>query len=417
MAARPSFDRSPWLLERDVSYLNHGSFGACPDPVLEAQRVWRERLEAHPVRFLDRELERHLDEARHRVGAFLGADPDGLAFVPNATTGVSTVLGSLRFRAGDELLAGDHEYNATLNALRAAAARDGARVVIVPLPFPIRDPSQAVEAYLNAVTDRTRFALVSHVTSPSALVLPVEAIVRELDRRGVDTLVDAAHAPGMIEVDVGRLGAAYWTGDGHKWLCAPRGSGILHVRADLRDRIHPLVVSHGANAERAHRPRFRLEFDWPGTVDPTPHLSLPAAIRYVGGIHDDGWSGLMAANRTLARHARDALCAALGVPAPAPDDMLGAMAAVPLPGLAATAPAAERLQADLRDEDGIEVPVIPFPVAAARDDGVGPSQLLVRVSAQVYNRPEEYDALAAVLARRLRTVSGPRSLLGRLRRG
>ena len=417
MAARPSFDRSPWLLERDVSYLNHGSFGACPDPVLEAQRVWRERLEAHPVRFLDRELEHHLDEARHRVGAFLRADPDGLAFVPNATTGVSTVLGSLRFRAGDELLAGDHEYNATLNALRAAAARDGARVVIVPLPFPIRDPSQAVEAYLNAVTDRTRFALVSHVTSPTALVLPVEAIVRELDRRGVDTLVDAAHAPGMIEVDVGRLGAAYWTGDGHKWLCAPRGSGILHVRADLRDRIHPLVVSHGANAERAHRPRFRLEFDWPGTVDPTPHLSLPAAIRYVGGIHDDGWSGLMAANRALARHARDALCAALGVRAPAPDDMLGAMAAVPLPGLAATAPAAERLQADLRDEDGIEVPVIPFPVAAARDDGVGPSQLLVRVSAQVYNRPEEYDALAAVLARRLRTVSGPRSLLGRLRRG
>ena len=417
MPAPRSFDRSPWLLEPDVSFLNHGSFGACPDPVLEAQRVWRERMEAQPVRFLGRELEAHLDDARLRVGQFLRADPEGIAFVPNATAGVSTVLASLRFQAGDELLASDHEYNATLNALRAAATRDGARVVIVRIPFPIRDPSQAVEAYLGAVTERTRLALVSHVTSPTALILPVAAIVRELDRRGVDTLVDGAHAPGMIDVDLGALGAAYWSGNGHKWLCAPKGSGILHVRADLRDRIHPLVVSHGANTERVDRPRFRLEFDWQGTADWTSHLSLPAAIRYVGGIHDDGWNGLRGANRALARHARDLLCSALGVSAPAPDAMLGAMASVPLPGIAPTTAAAERLQSELRDEERIEVPIVAFPVAAARDPGVGPSQLLVRVSAQVYNRPAEYEALAAALARRLRTSSGPRSLLGRLRRG
>jgi isopenicillin-N epimerase len=412
---RPA-DRSPWLLERDVAYLNHGSFGACPDPVLEAQRVWRERMEAQPVRFLGRELERHLDEARQRVAVFLRADPDGLAFVPNATTGVSTVLASLRFRPGDELLAGDHEYNATLNALRAAAARDGARVVIVRIPFPVRDPSEALEAYLQAVTERTRFALVSQVTSPTGLVLPVGAIVRELDRRGVDTLVDGAHAPGMVDVDLGALGAAYWAGNGHKWLCAPKGSGLLHVRADLRDRIHPLVVSHGANDDRHGRPRFRLEFDWPGTADPTPYLSMPAAIRYVGGLHDDGWAGLMTANRALALRGRDAVCAALGVPAPAPDTMLGAMAAVPLPGIAPTRAAAERLQAELLEEDRIEVPVIAFPVRAATDDG-SPAQLLVRLSAQAYNRPAEYDRLAAALARRVRTASGPRSLLGRLRRG
>ena len=417
MAAPRPVDRSPWLLERDVAFLNHGSFGACPDPVLEAQRVWRERMEAQPVRFLGRELERHLDEARQRVAVFLKADPDGLAFVPNATTGVSTVLASLRFQPGDELLAGDHEYNATLNALRAAAARDGATVVIVRIPFPVRDSSEAVEAYLQAVTDRTRFALVSQVTSPTALLMPIGAIVRELDRRGVDTLVDGAHAPGMVDVDLGSLGAAYWTGNGHKWLCGPKGSGLLHVRADQRDRIHPLVVSHGANDVRPGRTRFRAEFDWPGTADPTAHLALPAAIRYVGGLHEDGWAGLMAANAALARRGRDALCAALGVPAPAPDGMLGSMASVPLPAIAVSRAAAERLQAELLDEDRIEVPIIAFPARAAAEDGAGPAQLLVRISAQAYNRPGEYDALAAALARRVRAASGPRSLLGRLRRG
>ena len=416
MAAR-TFDRSPWRLEPDVSFLNHGSFGACPEPVLEAQRAWRERLEREPVRFLDRELEGHLDAARSDVAAFLGADPEGLAFVPNTTTGVSTVLASRRFGPGDELLACDHEYNATLNALRAAAARDGATVVIVRVPFPVRDPSEIVEAFIEAVTPRTRLAMVSHVTSPTALVMPVAALVRELDRRGVDTLVDGAHAPGMLTVNLDELGAAYWTGNGHKWLCAPKGSGVLHVRADLRAGIRPLVVSHAANTDRTDRSRYHLGFDWTGTGDPTPYLAMPAAIRFVGGLHEDGWSGLMAANAALARTGRDRLCEALGVAAPAPDTMLGSMAAVPLPDLAPTAASAQHLQAALFDEDRIEVPVLVFPVRAAVEAGGGPAQVLVRISAQHYNRPEEYTWLAERLAARARAARSPRSLLGRLRRG
>lgn len=412
-----TFDRSPWLLEPTVSFLNHGSFGACPEPVLEAQRVWRERMEAEPVRFLDRELEGHLDEARRLVGVFLNADPEGLAFVPNATTGVSTVLASLRFQPGDELLACDQECNATLNAMRAAADRDGAHLVIVKVPFPIHDPSQFVEAYLEAVTPRTRFALVSQVTSPTALITPVIALVRELDRHGVDTMVDGAHAPGMVPVNLDGLGAAYWTGNAHKWLCAPKGAAVLHVRVDLRSRIRPLVVSHGANSDRPDRSRFRLGFDWTGTNDPTPILALPAAIRYVGGLHDEGWAGLMASNATLARRGRDAICSALGVPAPAPDAMLGSMASIPLPGLAPTAAAADRLQTALFDEDQIEVPVMAWPVPAAVPPDEGPAALLVRVSAQQYNRLDEYVALADSLARRLKGPSRPRSLLGRLRRG
>jgi isopenicillin-N epimerase len=218
----------------------------------------------------------------------------------------------------------------------------------------------------------------------------------------------------MLPVDLAALEAAYWTGNGHKWLCAPKGSGVLHVRADLRDRIRPLVVSHAANDDRTARSRFLAGFDWTGTGDPTAYLSMPAAIRFVGGLHDDGWSGLMAANAALARHARDRLCAALEVPRPAPDSMLGSMAAVPLPTLPANAAAARRLQAQLFDEDRIEVPVIPFPVRAALPPGGMPSRALVRASAQRYNRPEEYDWLAERLASRLRERS-PRSLLSRLR--
>jgi len=412
-----TFDRSPWLLDPDISFLNHGSFGACPEPVLEAQRAWRDRMEHEPVRFLGRELEGHLDQARNEVATFLGADPEGLAFVANTTTGVSTVLGSVRFKPGDELLASDHEYNATLNALRGAAERDGATVVIVRVPFPVQDPAQVVEAYLDAVTPRSRFALVSHVTSPTALVLPVAALVRELDRRGIDTLVDAAHAPGMVPVDLESLGAAYWTGNAHKWLCAPKGAAMLHVRTDKRPAMQPLVTSHGANDDRHDRSRFRLAFDWTGTPDPTPWLSIPAAIRYVGGLHPDGWPGLMAANGALARQARDALCAALGIEPTAPDVMLGSMAAVPLRGIAPTPEAAEALQAALFNDDRIEVPIYPFPVPAALPIEGAPTSVILRICAQQYNVPEEYDVLAASIAKRVRAATSPRSLLGRLRRG
>jgi isopenicillin-N epimerase len=405
---KPFSPSTPWRLDPRVTFLNHGSFGARPAPVIEAQQRWRDRMDAEPIHFLDDELEGHLDAARAMIGDFLNADPEGLAFTSNATTGVATVLGSLRFEPGDELLTTDHEYNATLNVLAAAAARDGARVVIARIPFPIASAEDALRAVMDSVTPRTRLAMISHVTSPTGIILPIDAIVGELDRRGIDTIVDGAHGPGFVSVDVARTNAAYWTGNGHKWLCAPVGSAVLHVRADRRAAIHPLVISHGANDPRTDRSRFKLEFDWPGTFDPSPHLAMADAIKLVGELDPDGWPAIMAANRKLALQARDLLAHVLDVVPPAPDSMLGGMAALTVPGLSTDEDAA-RLHRVLLDEERIQVPVVGWPVRAARENpGAPPKSVLLRISAQRYNEPADYERLADALRRQLPGLAGRR---------
>jgi isopenicillin-N epimerase len=381
-----------WALDPSITFLNHGSFGACPRPVLAAQQRWRERLESEPVRFMVRELEPALDAARAALAAFVGARPQDLAFVPNATAGVSTVLASLALRPGDELLTTDHAYNACRNALDRAAARAGARVVAVRVPFPLRDAEEVVAPLLAAATPRTRLTLLDHVTSPTGLVLPVERLVPALQSRGIDVLVDGAHAPGMLPLDLSRLGAAYYTGNAHKWLCAPKGCALLHVREDRQASLLPLVTSHGANSRRSDRSRFQLEFDWLGTHDPSPYLVLPEALAFLGGLLPGGWPALQASNHALARRARDLLCEALGVPHPAPDGMLGSLASVPLPDGDGRPPGPPAFIDPLQDllfrEHAIEVPVFSWPA---------PPRRLIRVAAQAYNAPAQYERLARVL--------------------
>lgn len=359
-------------------------------------------LEANPMVALERALEPRLDGARADVAAFIGADPEGTVVVPNATAGVSTVLRSLHFRPGDELLTTDHEYNATSNALAAIADEARARVVRVAIRLPIRDPREVTEAILAGVTPRTRLALVSHVTSPSGLVFPIEDIVRELDRMGVDTLVDAAHAPGMLALDVAALGAAYWTANGHKWLCGPKVSGVLVVREDRRALIRPLITSHGANDPRSDRPPLWRLFDWQGTQDPSPFLALPFSIRLLGSLRPDGWPGLMAENREAAIRTRRRLLEALGGEAIAPESMLGSMASLSLPpALLATDEDAKTLRDSLAAEERIEVPISPFPVPAARiGPHARPTTFLVRVSRQRYVEDADVERLVEAFARR-----------------
>ncbi len=381
-----------WTLDPAVTFLNHGSFGASPAPVLEAQARLRARLEREPVRFLDRELQDWLDEARAELGAFVGARGDDLAFVPNATFGVNTVLNSLALDPGDELLTTDHAYNACKNAMLALAARMRCRVVVAPVPFPVAGDDEIVDAVLARVTNRTRFLLLDHVTSPTALVLPVEKIMHALAGTPVEVMIDGAHAPGMLPLDVEALGAAYYTGNAHKWLCAPKGAAFLWVRRDLQTGIEPLSISHGWNDPRTSRTRFRLLFDWTGTYDPTPFLCIPEALRFMREVVPGGWPEVMERNRALARAARDLLCDALRIVPPAPDALLGSMAAVPLPDLPVPFdPERPRdpLQERLFSAHGIEVPVFPWPA---------PPKRLLRVSAQVYNVKAQYERLADVLA-------------------
>ncbi|HEX8026596.1 MAG TPA: aminotransferase class V-fold PLP-dependent enzyme [Candidatus Limnocylindrales bacterium] len=390
---RPYGPDSPWRFAPGLVYLTHGTFGATPVPVLEHQRALIDELEADPIQILYREFEDRRDAARIEVARFHGADPEGVVLVPNATTGVSTVLRSLRLRPGDELLTDDHEYNAVLNAMRLAADDARAQVVVAPIPLPIRHPEEVVEALISKVTPRTRLAVVSHVTSPTGLVFPIEAIVRELDRLGIDTLVDAAHAPGQVPVDVDALGAAYWTGNGHKWLCGPKTSGVLAIRADRRAGIRPLVTSHGRNDPREDRHRLWREFDWQGTLDPTAFLALPEAIRVVGGLHPDGWPGVMAANRALALQSRRRLEAAIEVEPIAPESMVASFATVLVPGLSTEAEAQDMMRA-FHHEARIEIPFPEWPVRGARDRATDPPRrILVRVSAQLYNEPADVDAL------------------------
>ncbi|MCP3981568.1 MAG: aminotransferase class V-fold PLP-dependent enzyme [bacterium] len=381
-----------WSLDPDVVFLNHGSFGACPSAVLQRQQALRAELERQPVEFFVRGFEERFDAARASLAGFLGAEPAGLVAVSNATSGVNAVLRSLVFEKGDELLVTDHEYNACRNALEFVAERSGARVVVVSIPFPIEGPAEAVDRVLRAVTDRTRLALLDHVTSQTGMRLPIERLVAELGAAGVDTLVDGAHAPGMLDLDVSRVGAAYYTGNCHKWLCAPKGAAFLYVREDRRERVRPLTISHGANSPRPGRSRFHDEFDWTGTDDPTAFLCVPAAIERIGSLLPGGWPEVRARNRALALEGRRVVADALGAPLPCPDSMIGSLASLPLPDGSPEPPEtplyADPLQAVLLNEHAIEVPVIPWPA---------PPRRLVRLSAQLYNEPEHYRRLAEAL--------------------
>lgn len=383
--------RSAWGIDPGVSFLNHGSFGACPTAVLEHQKLIIDRIERQPVRFYVREIQGMLDDARAALSAFLGANPQDLVFVDNATTGVNTVLQSLSLAPGDEVLITNQEYNACKNALNEVARRTGAKVVVVDLPFPTGG-ADLVAPLTSAVTDKTRLVMIDHVVSQTGLVLPIDDIIAFMNARGVETLIDGAHAPGMIPLNLEALGATYYTGNCHKWMCTPKGVAFLHVRHDRRGSIRPLVISHAANAPVSPEERFQREFDWVGTRDPSGVLTLPFAISYMEGLVEGGWDAIMAHNHGLALEAQSILVDALGIELPCEPERVGSMVSLPLPdGHMTSHPSPlylDPVQDVLLEQHGIEVPIIPWPA---------PPRRLIRLSAQIYNKRAEYERLARVL--------------------
>ena len=397
---RPIGGRTFWSLDPRVTFLNHGSFGSCPRPVLKFQHALQARLERQPVAFLVDDFDALWETARKTLAAFVGAEADALVFVPNATAGVNTVLRSLEFKRGDELLVTDHAYNASRCALDFVAGRAGAHVVVAKIPFPLTSTEQVVDAVLERITTKTRLALLDHVTSSTGLILPLEKIVPALAARGIETLVDGAHAPGMMPLNLKKLGATYYAGNCHKWLCAPKGAALLYVQPDHQKKIRPLAISHGANSTR-EASRFLLEFSWTGTGDFSAWLSVPEALRVIGELLPGGWPAVMQRNRALALAARKLLCEALAISPPSPDAMIGTLAAVPLPDMAAAdiakiANGLDPLRTRLLREHEIEVPVFPWPA---------PPKRLLRVSAQLYNSLPQY----ALLAEHLKTFFPKRS--------
>ncbi|HEV8239928.1 MAG TPA: aminotransferase class V-fold PLP-dependent enzyme [Thermoanaerobaculia bacterium] len=393
-----------WTIDPSVDFLNHGCYGACPRAVLERQAELRAEMERQPLEFLSRRLPRLFDEAREALAEFVGADAAGMVAVPNATTGVSTVLRALETELGpgDELLTTDHAYNACKNAIDWLAARSGAKVVVARVPFPLGDAAEVVEAVLGGASERTRVALIDHITSPTALVLPVAEIIAALAARGIDTLVDGAHAPGQVALDVRGLGAAWYTGNCHKWICSPKVAAFLWAREDKRDALRPLVVSHGHNVRRPGRSRLHDEFDWQGTGDPTPFLCVPEAIRVIGAMVPGGWDEVRSRNHELALAGRRLVAEALEVELPCPDAMIGSMAALPLqPGPRPGADQEDPLHDALLARYRIEVPVQSWP---------GPPGRALRISAQLHNELAQYERLAAAL-RELAAVEAREVLL------
>ena len=389
---KPSPLRRHWHLAPGIVFLNHGSFGACPKPILKLQSELRQKMEAEPVQFLWRRYEERLEPARAALARFVGARARDLVFVTNATVGVNAVMRSLELRRGDELLTTNCDYNACRNVVVEAARRAGAKVVVAEVPFPLQSADEIVAAVLRAVTRRTRLAMIDHITSDTALVFPIARLIRELEARGVDTLVDGAHAPGMLPLRIGRLNPAYYTGNLHKWVCAPKGAAFLWVREDKQASVQPAVISHGNNRSRPGYSAFQDRFDWCGTFDPSAWLCVGEAIDWLGKRVPGGWTQLRARNHALTVQGRRLLCERLEVKPPCPESLLGTLATIPLPARFQGLPPGGKIDAEqlrLYDEFGIEVPF----------NRVGPKATrCFRISAQIYNAVAEYEYLAEALA-------------------
>ena len=369
--------RAHFLLDPDVFFLNHGSFGACPRPVFEAYQRWQLELERQPVEFLGRRHDLLLDEAREQIGRYLNADADCLAFVPNTTVGINAVARSLALSPGDEILATDHEYGAIDYTWDYICGQTGARYVHQPMPVPMTTAEAFVDAFWSGVNERTRVISISHVTSPTALIFPIAPILARARAAGIITVVDGAHAPGQIPVDLAALDADFYSGNFHKWLCAPKGAGFLYAARPFHKQLVPPTISWGWSSEAS----FVSKMQYQGTRDIAAFLAVSAAITFQ---ETHRWSDVRERCHALASEARARIGTLTGLTPIQPDsaDWYGQMVTLPLPACDT-----DSLKRRLYDEYRVEAPMV-----------VWNERPYIRVSFQGYNSGTDLDQLEMALA-------------------
>ena len=371
--------RSHWSFEEGCTYLNHAAFGAVPNAVREAANEWRRRVDAQPSRFMEEELTPLLRRTADTVGSYLGADGKDIVFLDNSTTAINAVLRSLVLMPGDDVLTTSHIFPAVMRTLEFVCDRADARLLQAWLPYPIVDPEQALDAIADAITPRTRLVVIDQITSKTALVMPLNAIIEECNDRGIPVLVDGAHGPGMVPTGIGRLGATWYAANTHKWLGAPRGSAILWTMPDRQHLVRPTTISHFV------ADGYTQAFDWPGTKDFSAYLSIPAAMTFRS---EFGEENIQTYCRDLAIASARTLASALGTERGQPNSMTAFMSTVALPPEAGPAKPATALalRRKLRDEFGVEVDI------QALED-----RLWVRISSYIYNTIDDVETLIDAL--------------------
>lgn len=372
--------RELFLLDPDVVFLNHGSFGACPKPVFEEYQRWQLELERQPVEFLGRRFNDLMRAARETLGAFVGAEADDLTYVTNATVGLNVVARSIKLRPGDEVLTTDHEYGALDRTWRFLCAKQGAKYIRQPVRVPIQSADEVIEAVWAGVTDRTRVLFISHITSPTAITFPIAPLIDRARQAGIISIVDGAHAIGQIDLNLRELGADFYSSNCHKWLLAPKGSAFLYARKEMQSLVEPLVVSWGWESEQPGPSKFVDEQEWQGTRDIAAYLAVPAAIQFQ---RDQQWPLVREQCHELVRAARAQMTALTGLPPLTPDDpaWFAQMSALPLPPCHLDA-----LKARLYDEYRIEIPTIHWN-----------DRQFVRLSVQGYNSRADITRLIEAL--------------------
>jgi isopenicillin-N epimerase len=375
--------RDLFLLSPEVVYLNHGSFGACPRPVFETYQKWQRELERQPLDFLSekRRFRELMSTARHHLADFVGAQADDLVFVPNATTGLNIVARSLDLQPGDEVLTSNHEYGALDRTWRFICRKRGAHYVRCVVPVPIASADEVVDTIWAAVTEHTRVLFLSQVTSVTAITLPIAPLLQRARERDILTVIDGAHVPGQLDLNLDELGADFYAGNCHKWLMAPKGAAFLHAKREVQSRLEPLVVSWGWESDDPGPSRFVDEQQWTGTRDPAAYLSVPAAIAF---IQDHDWPTVQEICFGLVRQARERIGQLTGLPPLTPDaaNWYFQMVTLPLPECDEAA-----LQMRLREKYDIEI------LTARWQD-----RPYLRVCVQGYNTQQDIDTLVAALA-------------------